>query len=367
MKSLKPPSQPSPAAPPIPRRSPLPSGRQVVIVFLISLVLGKLFTPIFNSPFLIVWGRTVFISMVMLFAYSVAGSWQLRWVPRWLAQLLTLALLAPFASLIAYIVNAGGFMRLVNANNMLSGLATSTLLALIFGPVIALVAMSRERKQKARADQLQLELEKQALEKEVVDARLRLLQAQIEPHFLFNTLANVQALVESKSDNAAPVLSHLIAYLRAAMPRLHDADATLATELDLVRSYLALMHMRMPDRLRYTIDVQPEMLTLRFPAMTLLTLVENAVKHGIDPSTEGGAIEVGGKRDATGGMVSLWVADSGVGMAETAQPGTGLTNVRARLQACFGADARLELHDLGEQAERGLRVELHFHPDKNHE
>ena len=171
--------------------------------------------------------------------------------------------------------------------------------------------------------------------------------------------ANIQALVEAGSDNAAPVLRHLIAYLRAAMPHLADADATLGNEMQLVSSYLEIMHMRMPDRLQFKLDLAPELMDLRFPAMALLTLVENAVRHGIDPSTEGGSIEVGGRLNASDMQVCLWVADTGVGMAETAQPGTGLKNVRTRLQAVYGSNARLDLH---EQAERGLRVELIFNP-----
>src|SRR5262249_21315654 len=138
----------------------------------------------------------------------------------------------------------------------------------------------------ARAQELKFALERSTLEKQALDARLSLLQAQIEPHFLFNTLANVQELVESGSPRAAPVLQSLISYLRAAMPRLHDGEPTLGNEEDLVRSYLELMHMRMPDRLQVAIDVDPALRAQRFPSMALLTLVENAVRHGIDPSED---------------------------------------------------------------------------------
>ncbi|WP_182915699.1 sensor histidine kinase [Massilia cavernae] len=225
--------------------------------------------------------------------------------------------------------------------------------------IVTLVALRLERKERDRADRLQIELEKNMLERELLDARLRLLQAQIEPHFLFNTLANIEALVESRSDNAGPVLRHLIAYLRAAMPRLSDADATLDTELQLVRAYLELMHMRMPDRLQFSVPNVPDLNHMRFPAMALLTLVENVVRHGIDPSLTGGRIEVGGKRDSKTGIVTLSVADTGIGMSETALAGTGLSNLRTRLQAIYGPDARLDLH---EETPHGLRVELVFHP-----
>src|SRR6185369_16293788 len=189
----------------------------------------------------------------------------------------------------------------------------------------------RERDAQARNQSLQFALERSTLERQALDARLRLLHAQIEPHFLFNTLANVQELVESGSPQAALVLKSLIAYLRAAMPQLNDDAATLGNEAGLVRAYLELMLMRMPDRLRFEVNIPDELKGMRFPSMALLTLVENAVRHGIDPSEQGGTIEVGARRERSGDIV-IWVADSGAGMSEKAAAGTGLTNLRERLK-----------------------------------
>jgi LytS/YehU family sensor histidine kinase len=118
------------------------------------------------------------------------------------------------------------------------------------------------------------------------------------------------------------------------------------------------MLMRMPDRLQFELRIDPALRDVRFPPMALLTLVENAVRHGIDPSEQGGRIEVGARRNAAG-EVEVWVADTGVGMAESAQPGTGLTNLRDRLQAFFGAPAKLEL---SEQSPHGLHATLRFQP-----
>jgi len=224
--------------------------------------------------------------------------------------------------------------------------------------VLALGALYRERDAQARSQALAFALERETLERQALDARLSLLQAQIEPHFLFNTLANVQELVESGSPRAAAVLKSLIDYLRAAMPRLHDGSATLGDEETLVRAYLELMLMRMPDRLQFDVRIDPALRGLRFPPMALLTLVENAVRHGIDPSEQGGRIEVGARRNAAG-EVEVWVADTGIGMAESAQPGTGLTNLRDRLQAFFGPPAKLEL---AEQSPHGLHATLRFQP-----
>jgi LytS/YehU family sensor histidine kinase len=115
--------------------------------------------------------------------------------------------------------------------------------------------------------------------------------------------------------------------------------------------------MRMPDRLEYTLSVAPDLADLRFPAMALLTLVENAVRHGIDPTTDGGRIDVGAARDGATGAVNVWVQDTGAGMPESAAPGAGLANVRTRLRATFGEAARLDLHEV---APHGLRAECHF-------
>src|SRR5262249_18358970 len=145
------------------------------------------------------------------------------------------------------------------------------------------------------------------------------------------TLANVQALVDAGSPQASTVLRSLVAYLRAAVPLLNEPAATIDRELQLVRPYLELMHMRMPDRLQYALSVDPSALPLRCPPMTLLTLVENAVRHGIDPSEEGGRIEIAVER--RGERCVVRVADTGAGASPSANGlGTGLTTLRERLR-----------------------------------
>ncbi len=349
----------SPAAPSSPsllaRWAAALTVRRIATVLLLSGLGAALLNPIFVTPFPVVLGRTLFVGAMLLLAFAGAELWPSRWLPRWLVQVLAVALVAPFATFLVYLFTVDGDVaQLFSHEGRVTGFAAISATALVVGIVVALGALYRARDAQARTADLQFALERSTLERTALDARLSLLHAQIEPHFLFNTLANVQALVESGSERAAPVLRHLIAYLRAAMPRLSDADATLAAEFDLVRAYLELMHLRMPDRMTFDVTLAPELRGLRFPTMALLTLVENAVHHGIDPSEEGGRIEVGGRRDGDGG-VRLWVADTGVGMAETAAPGTGLTNLRARLQAFYGSAARLELNEV---APHGLRAEI---------
>lgn len=336
----------------------LPTRQQALTVAAVVTLLSWFLHAATRTPFHIVIAHIGFMGGCLLMAYSAAGPLRPQWLSLRAARLLALVLTSPIAALaMAVIMQGANVFTYLRSIENLSGYIMLVLVALVFGLLLSALSMRGERRQRERADRLQVELEKNTLERELLDARLRLLQAQIEPHFLFNTLANVEALVASGSPNAGPVLRHLIAYLRAAMPRLNDADATLGNELQLVRTYLELMHMRMPDRLQFDVASLSALANLRFPAMALLTLVENAVRHGIDPSMAGGRIDVAGER--RGNTVVLWVSDTGVGMAETAQPGTGLSNLRTRLQAFYGADAHLDLH---EQSPHGVRVELHFQP-----
>jgi sensor histidine kinase YesM len=256
-------------------------------------------------------------------------------------------LAAPLATLFMYAVSVGGDVSVLFGPERISGMLLIGGCALVLGLVMGLGAMVREREAQANAQALQFALEREQLERQAADARLAVLQSQVEPHFLFNTLANVQALVESGSPRAAPVLHSLIAYLRAALPQLHDGAPTLGREAALVRSYLELMQMRMPDRLRVEWRVDPALHALPLPPLTLLTLVENAVRHGIDPSEQGGTIEVGAQHEQGG--VRLWVRDTGRGLDETHTPGTGLASLRERLRSAYGERARLMLSSVSPQ------------------
>ncbi|MBS0446153.1 MAG: histidine kinase [Proteobacteria bacterium] len=332
--------------------------RAVLITLGVAFVGAVALNPIFAPPFSVVLGRLLVISMLLLIAFRSAAVWHPRGVPRWLAQVLAVVLAAPLATFIVYLPSVGGNAAEVLRNEgRVMGFIFITVLVLILAPVLAMGALYRERDAQARNDRLRFELERSTLEKQALDARLRLLHAQIEPHFLFNTLSNVQALVESGSAQAAPVLKSLTAYLRAAMPQLDGDAATLGSEARLVRAYLDLMHMRMPDRLRHAVDIAPELGPERFPSMALLTLVENAVQHGIDPSEQGGSIDVRAWRD--GAMVRVAVTDTGVGISETATPGTGLANLRTRLTAFYGPDAGVALSEV---QPHGVRAELYFRP-----
>jgi LytS/YehU family sensor histidine kinase len=211
---------------------------------------------------------------------------------------------------------------------------------------------------------LRFDLERSELARNVLNARLNLLASQVQPHFLFNTLANIRELVIANSPHAPTVLEHLISYLRAAVPRLSDERSTLADEIERTRAYLELMQMRMPDRLRYSIGTPDALAELPFPSMSLLTLVENAIRHGIDPSEQGGQITINVTR------VEDWleaeVVDTGVGLhhqgARVEGLGTGIANLRERLRIARGAEATVELVP---NVPRGTRARMRWRLEAN--
>jgi signal transduction histidine kinase len=178
-------------------------------------------------------------------------------------------------------------------------------------------------------------------ERAAVEAQLRALQAQIEPHFLFNTLANLDALIALDAGEARNLLANLIRYLRAALTHARSEAATLQTEVELLKAYLGIMALRLPNRLTTEFDCDPDCLRLKFPAMLLQPLVENAITHGIEPAYCGGNIRV--SVHCAGGTLKLSVDDTGVGLgnANTSGTSTGLQNIRERLQSLFGSSARL--------------------------
>ncbi len=347
-----------PGAPVLRRNAGALTKRSLGVAIGCAVTAAILLSPIFVTPIWVLLGRTLSVSMLLLLVFvgtqRLPDSWLPGWLPRWLLAVVAVALTAPLGTFFVYLLSVGGRMtEFTGSEPRLTGFFIISIVALGLGLLITLTAQVGEREARARSLALELELQRSRLDKQAVDARLALLQGQIEPHFLFNTLANVQALVESGSPRAAEVLKSLIAYLRAAMPRLHDEAPTLGNELALVRAYLELMRMRLPDRLSYSLNVDPALHALPLPAMALLTLVENAVRHGIDPAEAGGAIEVGAEH--IGGVKCLWVADSGAGMAEHARAGTGLANLRARLAGTYGAAAELVLSEV---QPHGLRAEI---------
>ena len=171
------------------------------------------------------------------------------------------------------------------------------------------------------------------------EAQLKLLQSQLEPHMLFNTLANLRALIATDPGRATTMLDSLIDYLRATLSASRATSHSLQNEFDRLHDYLALMQVRMGPRLTYTLDLPPELATHSVPTLLLQPLVENAIKHGLEPKIEGGSIAVSARRE--GNNIVLDVIDSGVGLKDGS--GFGLAQVRERLQAAYGDQATIVL------------------------
>jgi signal transduction histidine kinase len=220
-------------------------------------------------------------------------------------------------------------------------LAVGLLVGMVMACGLALIAWLRGRELRQQAARLQAEADSERFARQTAQAELKLLQAQIEPHFLFNTLANLRYLVSSGSRDALPMLDHLIHYLRTALPDLRSDGSTLGREAQLAGAYLAIMKLRMGEDFAFAIEVPEALAGVAFPSLMALTLVENAVKHGIGPGGAGGHIAM--RAEAAGGRLRLSVEDNGRGLAEPIGQGVGLANIRERLAALYGAAARLEL------------------------
>lgn len=325
------------------------SWPRVRFVLIVAGAIGALMGLHADGPWLLTVICVVLIGLVLLFVFGGLEHWPRRlpqWLPRTVLRLVAIAATTPFVSY--FIMSASG----ANKHDCIFVVAFTLLIA----PWVAIGTILRQRDAFAREQALEFNLQRSEFERRESDARLRLLQAQVEPHFLFNTLANVQALVDSGSPQASKVLSSLIAYLRAAVPRMHSRTATLANEVELVKAYLDLMQMRMPDRLQYSIRLEPAAARLECPPMSLLTLVENAVRHGVDPSETGGRIDADiWMRD---GRCIIRVTDTGVGLtSKTHGLGTGLSNLRERLRLAFSGEARFTLTEV---APRGVCAEVSF-------
>jgi hypothetical protein len=215
---------------------------------------------------------------------------------------------------------------------------------LAYGVMVVLIVTACVYRSSARSAAeafMQRQIEGAALDADVKRARLQLLRAQIEPHFLFNTLATVRTLARTDRPAAVDMVDHLMRYLSEALPKLRQEECFLSEERQLIDAYLRIHQIRMGSRLSYELLIPETVQDQRVPTMILLTLVENAVKHGINPAVDGGRITVSASRERD--ALILRVSDSGQGMAATDGHGMGLANIRRRLMMLYGDNAVLSL------------------------
>ena len=267
---------------------------------------------------------------------------------------------------LGFALNGRNFVSLIAANPR-AGLGT-----LLFGLLVSfvwyLVMDGQTRSLRAEADEARNRADTEALHKQASEAELRALQAQIEPHFLFNTLANVQALIDYEPAKAKQMLETFIDYLRATLDASRRTQASLGDEVALVQRYVQLMQVRMGTRLHAVWDIPAPLLSHPFAPLLLQPLVENAIKYGLEPKIEGGTVTVTAREFQ--GRITLTVQDDGLGLnqplsarrtgvkggapgAKGSGTGTGIQNVRARLQSTLGADASVAISIPAESTEGG--------------
>jgi len=216
--------------------------------------------------------------------------------------------------------------------------------------LMVLLVEHRERVARIRREHQEARLRAEVVERQAVQAQLRLLQAQIEPHMLFNTLANLQGLIALDPDRAGLMLDQLIQYLRATLGATRSESTTLEQEFAAMDAYLGLMQVRMGERLAYRLELPPALRAARLPPLLLQPLVENAIVHGLEPKIDGGDILM--SAHASEGLLEITVRDSGLGLHQTGQGGArcsgggggvGVTTTRERLQVLYGERAAVVL------------------------
>ena len=269
----------------------------------------------------------------------------------WGAFVIAVPLGSGIGILIANTLTGHSLLQLVVEHPL--SLVTLFVIALVFGTVASYYFYSRAKLAETNEALREESLRRIANDQRLTETHLKLLQAQIEPHFLFNTLSNVLSLIDDDPGNAKHMLENLTHYLRASLQRTRTDKNTLGEELALLSSYLAIQAIRMGDRLSYRFDIPEELHSLSLPPLLIQPLVENAIKHGLEPKPEGGAVFIQARIDD--GMLVIEVNDSGQGFRNDSGTGVGLRNIRDRLQGLYNKKGHLLVQ---ENRPHGVRAQL---------
>jgi sensor histidine kinase YesM len=285
------------------------------------------------------WINFVFSQCIGLSIYAINATLMCRVTNRrWRIAVLPLSFFGSImfgVTVAAWITDAGDW------SNPQAWVAV--VLGLFFGGIGSITYFLSQRIEQLDAEVKQRRMNEMESEKRQMEAQLKMLQAQIEPHFLFNTLANVGSLIDSDPALAKKLLDRLNDWLRIALVRARSERTTLGDELDMLENFLQILKIRFGERLRWNMEVPEDARLSSFPPMLLQPLVENAVRHGIEPKIGGGEIVIRAHGD--NGKLHLEVNDSGVGLMGDEGSGAGLSNVRARLATLFGDAGKLALEN----------------------
>jgi Histidine kinase len=346
-----------PSAPPSPRRNRIVT---VIASALVAALVCAMLVLAFSANDSKIEASLAAVVILLAFAIGISSSWvgHKKFTARTSGDVVKLLVIgagisligAVFGAVIAFLLKRrGDGISWDNATAFAASAAPSVILGgvaigLVYSVITIVIVLARNREQEIRNARLEAEAREARLARELSEARLRLMQAQVEPHFLFNTLASVQQLAEGQSPEAAQLTAKLIAFLRAGLTGLRDETATLKQEFAMAEAYLSIMKTRIGDRLQFRLDLPLELADIAIPPAMLISLVENAIKHGIEPSTDGGMVSVTASRSENGSTV-IGVVDTGACtgnvIGSRARGGMGLTNIRDRLQLLFGGAATL--------------------------
>ncbi len=284
-------------------------------------------------------GITLFITFYLFDYFLEVKGWRVA-IPLFIGAVVGVLL----SILVVGLINDMSIDIIVNAMaHDFEPVLVNLFLALFFGSIITYFFLNRERQFQSSSALKEQQIKNLDHEKQIAETQLRLLQAQIEPHFLFNSLSNVISLIESDPTRAKLMLESMTRYLRASLSRSHKQDGTLKDELDLIESYLNIIQIRMGNRLTYKVNVPDELLYHPFPIMLLQPLVENAIHHGLEPLPKDGQIMI----DVThhDSVLLIQVMDNGEGFRGETLSGFGLSNVRQRIQSLYGDGGKLQLEN----------------------
>jgi signal transduction histidine kinase len=315
--------------------------KRVIVVSLLCVIVTSVAVHVFLNTFLDLLVSALCVGYANMVFFTVATNLRQRRVPPWVTQVISIVVGSFLGTVLA------GFVKGRDISTMLNERFYGVLITMGMGIGIGCWAVwiyvRHEREARRDAELARAQAERAQLEKNVLQARLAVMQAQVEPHFLFNTLANVQHLVETDPASASRMLESLIQYLRAALPRMREDGTTVGREADMAKAFLDIHRIRMGSRLDYDLEIPDELRCRPFPPMMLISLVENAIKHGVDPCCEAGTITIRAAEE--GGRLRLSVADTGEGISPKKGAGVGLTNIRERLKTLYGNSARLVIEE----------------------
>jgi sensor histidine kinase YesM len=329
---------------PIHRNTIIRLTRVAVITAACNTAVTIIIFPFLDNRFgdLLISAQVVgFVLLALLYpAMNIAMS------PLWRTLSVAAALVAGafFGTVLVVLVKGRDLGMIFSDTERLWSFGLTAIIGFIAGTIAVAVMATRARIARAEAELMRSEADRQRLARKHAEAELKVIRAQIEPHFLFNTLANLSFLIKDNPDQALAMLENLIDYLQAAVPRIRGESSTLRNELAMASAYVSILQIRMGERLQAVFDIPQDLLVLPFPPMMLITLIENAIKHGLNELAEGGTITVRAVRRENALM--LCVADTGIGLPQCGnclRDGIGVANIRERLASMYGERARLTL------------------------